>query len=173
MINHIKKIIIGIIFLLLLISGLVIFAHYHLSSRLDRFEALLNDNSKVHVTDTIPVKRIEHIKVYSQDEQKPIQVFVQVHIDSSYRKQVEKQTIVTDEKIENNKLDVTTIDTAGKVQEKVYDINNNSDIKMDNQGNVEITVDKKKVQKERIKKVLNTAKDIGIVILGVMIGKVL
>jgi hypothetical protein len=123
---------------------------------------------KVTITDTVYVDKIKIVKI--ETPSKPEKIYIQSKPDIIYRKVVEKQIITIGTSFEDGKLKVQTIDSSGKIQQADFNIMLNDSFKITNEGDVEIEHDPVARRKERIKKVLRTAKDIALVVGGFILG---
>jgi hypothetical protein len=101
----------------------------------------------------------------------PDKVNVQEKPDTNLRNQAEKGTIIIGEQVKNGELIVQKIDTAGKKVEDKYKVNENESFDVDKNGNVQISEDKKKVRKEKVKKIFNRVLEGALFVAGFIIGK--
>lgn len=119
--------------------------------------------------DTVIVKEVEKIKIVERAV--PYAVEKQVDPDTALRNALEKYgNIITGVELRNNKLEVSRIDTAGRILKEIHETGVADHIKIDSSGAVEILEDKKKKRREKIKKIIRTARDGAILIGAVWLG---
>lgn len=79
-----------------------------------------NSGSEIVNTKTKEVKEIHHYHEAANTQ--PVTNHIQITLDSSFRRQVERTTITTGIKFKPGELDVQSVDPKGKVSEKEYKI---------------------------------------------------
>lgn len=115
-------------------------------------------NHPIHITQTDPIKRFPPTTVY---------VYVP---DTLARAKVEKQDIITDVSIQNGLIDVEKISPRGVGIKQEYHIPQLAGIRIDGQGMVVITDDKKARHKAWWQKVGRRALLVGTFVGGIFIG---
>lgn len=103
--------------------------------------------------DTATVKAIQPITINNITY--PAKVEKQEKPDTALRKEVEKGTIVTGEKLEDGKLEVQKIDSAGNKIQSEFAVKPTDKIEIDKTGNVSVEEDKKAEAKEKLRKTVN------------------
>jgi hypothetical protein len=78
---------------------------------------------------------VDHIKPIAPiTNNYPTRIIYQTVIDTSRRKEVEKQTIITGVKIDGNEVSIQKIDSAGKITQEVHKVEEGSKVLIDNKG---------------------------------------
>jgi len=125
----------------------------------DRFRSETSHNFQ---TDTIYVnKPYKEIEIKYVD--KPVKIYI-YKTDTLYRKQIEKDTLITSVEITPQLAKIHTITPQGLPMIKNYDIRDFKALKIDHEGNVSSK------KKRKHKKFFRTLERIALVLSGVLIG---
>jgi hypothetical protein len=112
--------------------------------------------------DTIFVDKPYKVEVIKTNNV-PVKVYVYKDLDTNLRNQREKQPIIEKVDIKGNEVAITTIDTSGLIKTDIHKIEPDSEVKIDNTGQVE---EKKKTRAGRILKKVWKGTKTGLAIIG-------
>ncbi len=114
----------------------------------------------------IPVKRVAPVKVDTNKIAIPEKIEVQIKPDTIRRAKVVKHTIIIGTVLSRDHVISQTIDTAGVIREQLIPIKPTDEVRIDEQGRVEVIPNKKKEWWQRTKKnIRNTALIVGAVVI--------
>lgn len=118
---------------------------------------------------TIPVNEVKPIKADTARKAVPEKIRVQIKPDTARRHKVERQTIEIGTIITRDYVLSQTIDTAGHIIEKLIPILETDEVKIDEEGKIEIVHNKKAELWNKVKKTTKKAVAVLVIIGAVAI----